>query len=99
MQLKETALRKFFVPGRIELLGKHTDYAGGRSLLCAVERGFCVAVRPRSDASVRVIDAVTGTRNDSVYVSTVTARLARNFPTARRGADVAFASDLPVAAG
>ena len=88
-----------FVPGRIELLGKHTDYAGGRSLLCAVERGFCVAVRPRSDASVRVIDAVTGTRNDSVYVSTVTARLARNFPTARRGADVAFASDLPVAAG
>src|SRR5262249_24951380 len=26
---------RFFVPGRIEVLGKHTDYAGGRSLLGA----------------------------------------------------------------
>ena len=25
---------KWFVPGRIEVLGKHTDYAGWRSLLC-----------------------------------------------------------------
>ena len=32
----------FFVPGRIEVLGKHTDYGGGRSLLCAAEQGFCV---------------------------------------------------------
>ena len=32
--------RAFFVPGRIECLGKHTDYAGGRSLICAVELGF-----------------------------------------------------------
>ena len=27
-----------WVPGRIEVLGKHTDYAGGRSLVCALER-------------------------------------------------------------
>lgn len=27
----------FFVPGRIEVLGKHADYTGGRSLLVAVE--------------------------------------------------------------
>ncbi|HEX6943313.1 MAG TPA: galactokinase family protein, partial [Gemmatimonadaceae bacterium] len=33
-----------WVPGRIEILGKHTDYAGGRSLVCALERGFCVQV-------------------------------------------------------
>src|SRR5215469_7880933 len=32
----------WFVPGRIEVLGKHTDYAGGRSLLCTAERGFVV---------------------------------------------------------
>ena len=36
-----------FVPGRIEVLGKHTDYAGGRSLLCAVERGVCLVARAR----------------------------------------------------
>ncbi|MGH9364023.1 MAG: galactokinase family protein, partial [Thermoanaerobaculia bacterium] len=27
-------MRRWFVPGRIEVRGKHTDYAGGRSLLC-----------------------------------------------------------------
>lgn len=31
-----------FIPGRVELLGKHVDYAGGRSLLMAVEQGFSV---------------------------------------------------------
>lgn len=30
----------YFVPGRIEILGKHTDYAGGHSLLAATDRGF-----------------------------------------------------------
>lgn len=39
----------FWVPGRIEVLGKHTDYGGGRSLLCAVERGVCVVARARED--------------------------------------------------
>src|SRR5690349_17109863 len=38
----------WWVPGRIEFLGKHTDYAGGRSLLCAAERGFAVVSVPRS---------------------------------------------------
>ena len=50
----------FFVPGRIEVLGKHTDYAGGRSLLSAVERGFVAVARHRTDTVVRVIDAVRG---------------------------------------
>src|SRR4026209_1690450 len=49
-----------WVPGRIEFLGKHTDYAGGRSLLCAAERGICVAAAPRGDGVLRVRDAVSG---------------------------------------
>lgn len=103
----------FFVPGRIEVLGKHTDYAGGRSLLCAVERGILVSVRPRTDSNVRVVDVVRReTRELSLspqanallgdwanYVATVMRRVARNFPAATRGADIAFASDLPEASG
>jgi galactokinase len=58
----------FWVPGRIEVLGKHTDYGGGRSLLCAVERGVLVLAHPRSDNSalaqsvtlVRIRDANSG---------------------------------------
>jgi len=103
----------YYVPGRIEVLGKHTDYAGGRSLLCAVERGICLLASPREDAEIRVVDALQGTpvafRLDPAlvppsgqwanYPMTVARRMARNFPTARRGADIAFASDLPAAVG
>ena len=102
-----------WVPGRIEVFGKHTDYAGGRSLLCAVEQGFCVRVAPRTDLRVVVTDPATGrevsthidpsvTAPDghwSNYVVTVVRRIARNFPDARFGADIAFSSDLPLAAG
>jgi galactokinase len=49
-------LAAFFVPGRIEVLGKHTDYAGGRSLLCALEFGFSVVVAEGPDHRVRVVD-------------------------------------------
>ncbi len=102
-----------FVPGRIEVFGKHTDYGGGRSLLCAAERGFCLVARPRADRLVRVFDIVSDTSAHAVldtapappragwplYVETVTRRLARNFPEICRGADIAFGSDLPMAAG
>jgi galactokinase len=37
---------RVFVPGRVEVLGKHTDYAGGSSLLVAVERGFTFSAEP-----------------------------------------------------
>jgi len=102
----------FFVPGRIEVLGKHTDYAGGRSLLAAVDRGFVVVAASRSDGVVRVTDAATGQSVEldgatgaaqapgwSTYPQTVVRRCALNFPGAAGGADIAFASDLPQAAG
>ena len=50
----ETRATAFWVPGRIEVLGTHTDYAGGRSLLCAVNRGFSVVAADRDDAVLRV---------------------------------------------
>jgi galactokinase len=104
---------RLWVPGRIEFLGKHTDYAGGRSLVCTVERGFAVVASPRDDRLVRITDAASGERVDTElsqtlapadgtwanYVITVVRRIARNFPGPLRGADIAFASDLPPAAG
>jgi galactokinase len=102
-----------FVPGRIEVLGKHTDYAGGRSLLCTAERGFCVAAAPRNDSLVRIHDVVRSQAFEftispelkvpasswRLYAAVVARRLARNFPGAVRGADITLASDLPSAAG
>src|SRR5690606_34520048 len=101
------------VPGRIEVLGKHTDYAGGRSLLAAAEQGIALVAAARADARVSIPDigcavhAAFGLSPDlhtepggwTNYAMTVARRLARDFGRVRRGADVAFESDLPPAAG
>ena len=44
-------LSRFWVPGRLEIMGKHTDYCGGHSLLCAVPLGFAVVATPTPAAS------------------------------------------------
>jgi galactokinase len=102
-----------WAPGRIEVLGKHVDYGGGRSIVGAVERGFCFVAHPREDDRLIVTAAdlgqviechvATGQSADATgwanYVATVARRVARNFPGPLRGADVAFVSDLPPAAG
>jgi galactokinase len=106
-------VRGLYVPGRIEVFGKHTDYAGGHTLICAPSRGFCAAFRVRHDAVTRVQDLASGPacefRVDGAldtdlpgwprYPATVIRRLATNFPGRLRGIDLAFASDLPRAAG
>ncbi len=106
--------RQWVVPGRIEVLGKHTDYAGGRSLLCAVERGLVLVAAPRSDRVLHVLDAVRqgrveidlataatlrSARGWPLYPHTVARRLVRNFGEAVGGAHIAMASGLPSAAG
>jgi galactokinase len=50
----------WWVPGRLEVFGKHTDYAGGRTLVCAVPRGLAVAASPRRDGAIHVHDAGRG---------------------------------------
>jgi galactokinase len=108
----DTAARAYFVPGRIEVLGKHTDYAGGKSLLVAVERGFSLVAVPRTDTTIRAFSYgfdptefefspdLTPTMGEwSNYPMTVARRIARNFPGELRGADLSFVSDLPVASG
>ena len=104
---------KRFTPGRIEIFGKHTDYAGGHSLLAAVPRGIALAARPRTDGIVRVGDIFDGQvievdpsteapahyRGIQRYVHVVAHRLHVNFPGCALGANIAIASDLPRASG
>jgi galactokinase len=96
-----------FVPGRIEVMGKHTDYAGGESIVAAAERGFCLVVSPRDDSRIVVSDVgfdetvefnldpqlVPQTGHWSNYPMTVARRVARNFPQARRGANIVLGSE------
>ncbi|MGB7491428.1 MAG: galactokinase family protein, partial [Thermoanaerobaculia bacterium] len=43
-----------WVPGRIEIAGKHTDYAGGRSLIAPTEQGIALVAVPRRDRRISV---------------------------------------------
>jgi galactokinase len=45
-----------FVPGRIEILGKHTDYAGGHSIVCAIDRGFLFLAGPNGIGRIRMAE-------------------------------------------
>lgn len=105
-------LHALWVPGRIEVLGKHTDYAGGRSLLCATDLGAAFVSRPRHDHVVAIRDLRSGETDQFVldpeltsetgdwtnYPRTAARRLAANFGIAT-GADIVFESNLPLAAG
>ncbi len=102
---------RWHVPGRIEIFGKHVDYAGGTSLLATVPRGFGVVAGPRVDGDLRVIDArhqeevlipagdMEPRRGWVNYAAVTVRRLAKNFPGLALGTDIAIASDLPRAAG
>lgn len=102
-----------FTPGRIEIFGKHTDYAGGHSLLAAVPRGIALVARPRTDGMVRIGDIFDGQvveidpsidtpphfHGIQRYVHVVAHRLFVNFPGCDLGINMAIASDLPRASG
>lgn len=47
--------RVFFSPGRVNLIGEHTDYNGGHVFPCALTIGTYAVVSKREDSLVRVI--------------------------------------------
>jgi len=47
--------RRFQAPGRVNLIGEHTDYNDGFVLPCAIDYQTLVAVTPRDDMTVRVV--------------------------------------------
>lgn len=61
---------EIYVPGRVELLGKHTDYAGGSSLTFATSRAFRALAVPDSGPGDRFGLSMTGLdAADRVFVA------------------------------
>jgi galactokinase len=104
-----------FVPGRIEVFGRHTDYAGGRSLVCAIDRGFLYAAVKGRQTRVRMYEEssefepvefdLSASLKPRIghwanYPMTMARRLSRNFGTGSlEGVDIVFSSTMPVGSG
>lgn len=97
-------------PGRVNLIGEHTDYNDGFVLPAAIDRDLCVAIRLRSDPIVDVrseghenatvaIDGFERRSSDwGIYVQGVAWALTEAGHHLA-GWDGAMASDIPIGAG
>lgn len=47
-------IRVFFAPGRVNLIGEHTDYNGGHVFPCALTIGTYMVIRQRQDSLIRL---------------------------------------------
>jgi galactokinase len=99
-------------PGRVNLIGEHTDYNDGFVMPAALDFFTLVAAAPRDDRTVRVYSlfmdetrefdldrpAPSGRHDWSDYVFGVAAKLEEN-GSRLRGADLIVGSDVPLGAG
>src|ERR1035437_10224442 len=53
-QFMRSEYRTFFAPGRINLIGEHTDYNGGHVFPCAITFGTYAVAQRNSDDIIRV---------------------------------------------
>jgi galactokinase len=102
----------FRAPGRVNLIGEHTDYNGGFVLPMAIDRSTLAAAAAREDRLVNVHslnreESFTfdldrpGERRRGLWLDYVegVARALEDGGTRLRGADMALVSDVPAGAG
>ena len=108
-----TAAGHVQAPGRVNLIGEHTDYNDGFVLPCAIDRATVIAWAPRSDRQVRVLACDEGPATDAFdldgiahdatpswrdYVRGMALELLQQ-PGLRCGLDMAIAGNVPAEAG
>lgn len=102
-----------FAPGRVNIIGEHTDYNEGFVMPCAINYGMAVSFSPRDDSIWRVY-AVDIDETDAFdlnkplpksdekwknYVRGVVHYIQEKCPEFRQGADIAMTSNVPMSSG
>lgn len=102
-----------FAPGRVNIIGEHTDYNDGFVMPCAINYGMAVSFAKRDDNIWRVYaidinqtDAFSLTKEVPQsedkwknYVRGVVKFIQERCPEFTQGADIAMTSDVPMSSG
>lgn len=107
--------RRFFSPGRVNLIGDHIDYNGGSVFPCALTLGTYALVLPRSDRKVGFcslnypqqgivtaeLDSLNNLRSDgwTNYAKGMIRTLAENGYPLKQGFDSVVFGNIPTASG
>ena len=53
-EVSDSPIRMFYAPGRVNLIGDHTDHCGGLVFPCAINSGTTMLIRRRDDSNVKL---------------------------------------------
>lgn len=111
----EGRIKIYFAPGRVNLIGEHTDYNGGHVFPCALTLGTYAAVRKREDRNVNLystnfektgivtisLDNLKATENEgwTKYVKGAIWSVMEQVGDIEHGFDIVYGGNIPIGTG